>query len=173
MLILLEGPDGGGKTTLATELARRITGVTDIRHCSQLRRDPLDEYIGDLHMYLPGTGMNIIYDRHYMGELIYGPLYRDVSAVTPGIQFGIEQFLNHKGALLVLVTNHTDVLRQRCAEKGEDFLQVDDIYFVRMQYYEEFEESKIKFKKVVIDATSDDVDDIIWLANKIEKRVAV
>jgi len=170
MLILLEGPDGAGKTTLAYTLAHGIDHA-DIRHSSQLKRDPMDEYVGDLHMYIPGDGMHIIYDRHYLGELIYGPLYRGESKITPEMQSVIERWLNSRGALLVHVTHDVDTLRQRCRDKGEDFLQESDIYFVRKQFIEEVEESEIKFKMTVKDASPNDVADVLWLAQKLEERV--
>lgn len=171
MLCILEGPDGAGKSTLADALAQRI-GYVDMRHSSQLKRDPIAEYIGDLHMYKPGIGMHIIYDRHYLGELIYGPLYRGESRITPGMQIAIENYLNRQGALLVHVTHEVDVLRARCKELGESFLQESDIFFVHKQYIEEVDESKIRFKMTVKDATSEVINDIIWLAGKLEERVS-
>jgi thymidylate kinase len=171
MLIILEGPDGAGKSTLANKLALNTRGIVDIRHCSQLTRDPLDEYVDDLHMYVPNTGMNIIYDRHYLGELIYGPLYRDESKVDPIVQVVIEHRLNHLGALLVHVTHNVETLVQRCKDKGEDYLQEGDIYFVRQQFIEEVAEAGIRFKMTVVDAVARDVLDIVWLAQKLEERV--
>jgi len=172
MLVILEGPDGAGKTTLAQKIAFSVHGVTDIRHCSQLRRNPMAEYVEDLHMYVPGTGMNIVYDRHYLGELTYGPLYRGISQVSPSIKTAIEYRLNKLGALLVHVTHDLPTLIERCKDKGEDFLQEGDIYFVRQQFIEEVAESGIRFKAAVTDATGQDILDIIWLAQELEKRVS-
>jgi hypothetical protein len=170
MLILLEGPDGAGKTTLAQRLAFRMPGHADIRHCSQLKRDPMDEYSNDLHMYAPGTHMNIIYDRHYIGELIYGPLYRGESKIDAGIKAAIEFRLNNLGALLVHVTHDVETLVMRCKAKGEDYLQEGDIFFVRQQFIEEVAESGVEFKAAVTDATIIDITNIVWLARKLEER---
>jgi thymidylate kinase len=175
MLILLEGPDGGGKTTLANNLALAIDNVppqsVEIRHCGQPRLGPLDEYIRPLYNYIPGVGQHIIYDRHYLGELIYGPLYRGQSNIAADLKVIIERFLNQHGALLVHVTQDVATLVERCKDKNEDFLQEGDIYFVRQQFIEEVAESRIKFKVAVIDATNEDASDIIWLARKLEERV--
>lgn len=170
MLIILEGPDGAGKTTLAERLSNEIHGIVDVRHCGQPERGPIDEYIYPLMQYLPGYDDHIIYDRHYLGELVYGPLYREQSNIDIAMKWTIEEFLNQRGALLVHVTHEVDVLKQRCKDKNEDFLNESDVFFCHQQFIEEVAESGIRFKMTVKDAGIEDIRDIVWLAHQLELR---
>lgn len=81
MFIALEGPDGAGKSTLAQAIADATPG-TEIVHFSQLKQNPLDEYVYALEDYSPGKGGNLVTDRWHIGEDIYGPLYRGESGMT-------------------------------------------------------------------------------------------
>ena len=170
MLIILEGPDGAGKTTLANALSEKLGGV-EIRHCGPLTQPPLDEYVRDLYdYYVRGTG-DIIYDRHYMGELIYGPLYRGKSQIDFPTRYAIETFLNMCGALLVHVTNDLKTLRKRCELRGEDFLKPEDIEHVRAMYYEEMLHAQVRFKITTTGTDKDTVEDILWLASNMEYKL--
>lgn len=126
--IILEGTDGAGKTTLAEavrqELVRRFPNdKVEYRHASQLTRDPLDEYALDIELYWPGQGKHIIADRWHWGETIYGPLYRDESALTTAGFRWVELFLAARGATTWHVSASLETIQKRLAVRGEDYLQ--------------------------------------------------
>lgn len=138
MLIIVEGPDCAGKTTLverlAEQLVKREGELLELRHCGPLRKPALEEYELRLDDYVPGTDRNIIYDRFHLGEAIYGPLKRGESQMTREMWLHIELNLASKGALLVLVDTDNETLLERAASRGEDFvspaelLEVADVY---------------------------------------------
>lgn len=130
MLILLEGVDGSGKSTLAGRLSRAVEA--EIRHSGPLTRHPLIEYELDLRDYR--VGRDVVYDRHYLGELIYGPLYRGASAIDLAMRRHIELFLASRGALLVHLSPPLEVIEKRLADRGEDFLQSHHIEHVWSEY---------------------------------------
>jgi thymidylate kinase len=172
MLIILEGPDGAGKTTLAQRIGAASLLNVEIRHCGPILGTPAEEYVMPLHAYIPNTGQNIVYDRHFLGELVYGPMYRDESKIKDVDQYVIESFLNRHGALMVLVTGEESVLQSRCKARGETFIKLDDIPKLKKRYMQEFEESNITWKWLCVDDPStEDVTNIVWLAQQIEKRV--
>lgn len=81
--VIVEGPDGGGKSTLIRELAQQ-TGVPIAERASRSETGPIESlfnwYAADLA--LPPTAR--IYDRHpLISEPIYAPIARGVEPQTP------------------------------------------------------------------------------------------
>lgn len=73
MIIILEGPDGAGKTTLAQQLATAF-GLT-VHH-----EGPPPQNVSMLQHYGrildDARGKNVVFDRLYVGERVYGPIVR-------------------------------------------------------------------------------------------------
>ncbi len=126
--IALEGVDGAGKSTVAdaveAEINKRFPGEPVTRlHSSQLERDPLDEYALDFESYVPGGGKHIIADRLHYGELIYGPLYRDESALDRAGFRWVEMYLQARGATVWHVSAALETVENRLRLRGEDYLE--------------------------------------------------
>lgn len=138
MLIILEGVDGGGKSTLAQLLYERLRNDLGCRVLTrgQPKATPLEEYILDLDTYEPGSGEHVVCDRWHVGEMVYGPLYRSASRVGPVEDLYIEMFLRAKGALVVLCHEDTDTITARLRSRGEDFLQHEHVEHVQEWYLE-------------------------------------
>lgn len=81
MLIILEGPDGAGKSTLANQLK-------DVLRAEVIAHGP---YLGEaniFHRYLDPMGKmygnrsrSYIFDRSWLSEQVYGPLMRNVDRI--------------------------------------------------------------------------------------------
>ena len=143
MLIVLEGIDGAGKTTLAEELAEQFAAThphftTEILHRGPLKPevDPLDEYENSLTYNAANLTKLVICDRWYLSEMIYGPLYRGRSRVDEFRWAHIEKFLQARGAVKLLVSAPLSVIEERLAARGEDFLNSEDRKFVHAKYLE-------------------------------------
>lgn len=77
--IIIEGPDGAGKTTLARQLCH------DLRMAYH-HEGPPPVSTSVLHHYaalLANTKRPTVFDRFHLGELVYGPLLRGVSGLNP------------------------------------------------------------------------------------------
>ena len=127
MLIVLEGPDGAGKTTLAEALMAGFyrkwqSGTFKVEHRGPLRLnvDPVDEYT--LPDYDPTDKTNLVVcDRWHLSEAVYGPIYRGASRVDLGFH---EKWLDDRGALKLYVTAPLGVLMTRVYERGDDYIEV-------------------------------------------------
>ena len=133
MLIIVEGTDGTGKTTLIGELRELLEergGAVEVLHRGPPQEHPLVEYEDALHGYVPGAGQHVLCDRWHLGELVYAPLYRDGSEL--GGQRGagrrhVELFLQSRGALLVHLTADEDEVHRRLDVRGEDYLKREHV----------------------------------------------
>ena len=104
MIIILEGCDRTGKTTLAEEL-KRLTGGTVI-HASKPTSPPLEEYLSPLIDYRPGSGETIILDRWHWGEWVWPKIFKRESEMTWKLLKSIDKQLAAIGAMTVYCARH-------------------------------------------------------------------
>lgn len=74
-VIVTEGPDGGGKTTLARWLEKKHGFRYEHEGPLPSEGNLLDYYGQKLHDYLNWAGI-VVMDRAWLGEMIYGPMAR-------------------------------------------------------------------------------------------------
>lgn len=118
MLIILEGVDRSGKSTLAkmiTDLLRRLHPAdrVELLRAGPPVKHPLDEYERPLFHYRPGSGHHIICDRWHIGERVYPSVFGRKTALTNAGTSHIEAFLRSRGALLVYLHAAPSVLDAR------------------------------------------------------------
>lgn len=122
MLIIFEGCDGTGKTTLANKVAEELPlEATRLLHRGVPTRSPIEEYTDLEGPY--DQSHHVICDRWHWGELVYGPLYRDRSELGLAGLREVEDFLRPLGAIVVWLREDPQVIRRRLADRGESYLQ--------------------------------------------------
>jgi len=121
-LFVAEGCDGSGKTRLIGDIAHVMPDNVTTLHRGPLKRDPMLEYVGDLMSYLPGKSPSILCDRWHLGEMVYGPLYRGESKITPAMNLFIDLFLDSRGACRMWMDTPYEIVSKRLSDRGEDFL---------------------------------------------------
>lgn len=150
-LILLEGVDGGGKSTLADRIADTFTFLTEdepeppalIRihkgkptpglDAFQEYELPLERF--DLRDLVRSKRDLVIMDRWAAGEIPYGNLYRGSSRLDDAGMLHVEMTLSAFGAVKVLVQpEDVDIVKMRLRERGEDFLQPQHVNQVHRWY---------------------------------------
>jgi hypothetical protein len=77
-VVILEGPDGGGKTTLAKKLVER--GFDYKHEGPPTKKNVIDYYKIKINDALNTKG-DTVFDRLWLGERVYGPICRDEDKV--------------------------------------------------------------------------------------------
>lgn len=137
MLIIVEGVDGAGKSTLVRRLAQTITTTTgdavQILHRGPPELHPIDEYERPLWSYRPGSG-HIIADRWHLGELVYPQVVGRTTKLDAGTLRHIELLLASRGASVIHVTAELNVLRDRLVARGDDLITPDMLAEIKIRY---------------------------------------
>ena len=126
MLIILEGVDGAGKSTLVEAIEEQVPGI-ETMHRGQIKRSPLVEYEAGLNHYRPGTGHDIVCDRWHIGELIYGPMLRGESKLSSASLEHIELYTASRGALKSWVQTPLPIVQERIGSRGDELISDDKI----------------------------------------------
>lgn len=126
-MIILEGVDGSGKTTLAQAVVDRLTQVrpsdeVEVWHKRPPKVHPLDEYETPLLRYRPGTGHHIVCDRWHVGEWVYPLVLGRESVMDVAVWRHIEMFLRSRGAVVVYTDPGLPELEKVLRERGDDFV---------------------------------------------------
>lgn len=170
MLLLLEGTDATGKTTLARDLCARLENPCYYHRGRPDGTHPLTLYELALDWYMPGRG-HVVCDRWHLGGQVYGPLKRGMPDLTPAEHWHIEQYLLKAGALLVLTEapNH-GALRQRLERRGDDFISPDEALTCTAMFRRAWAGSALV--RVTFRPGVDNPTDLLAIADTLERGVA-
>lgn len=125
MLIIVEGPDGVGKTTFVAGLQAYMQKVRSTERTEIMRRGvptqhPLDEYVVPLVEYKPTMKWHVITDRWHVGEWVYPAILQRKTQSDRTVWYYIEMFLQSRGALVVYLDDKDEHIAQRVRERGDD-----------------------------------------------------
>jgi len=135
MIIIIEGPDGGGKTTLANKIHQQSN--YPIIHRSKPENQDEKDMMAEMYIETIKRYKNAIFDRCWYSELAYGPVMRDTSVISIHQMYAFEKRLTKVGALLIYCTGSKRELWARCKRRGEDYIVDKDKF---NQIYDKFEE---------------------------------
>lgn len=121
MVIIIEGPDGSGKTTLANKIAKQ-TGYI-LLHRTQPKSEEEKKNMMTEYLQVIKAGKNVVMDRCWYSEMVYGPVMRDNSVISYPEMYELEKLLCRKGGLIIYCTDKPDVLWRRCQERGEEYIK--------------------------------------------------
>lgn len=148
MFILLEGPDGAGKTTIAKELQARLNAI--YIHNGPA---PVGEAFKQWNAVvdLARKGATVICDRLHWGDAVYAERFRpEVGRALNSAQFGyLESEINRCGGTIVHVTADLPTLVERY--DGE-YIEIDDISAI-MHSYARLDASTQTFSHLQINTT--------------------
>lgn len=144
MLIIIEGPDRTGKTTLAKHLQE--TFCLDYIHCSKPKTDnPYLEYLELIDSIKKPT----VIDRVYFSEFVYGNLWRGKCGFSDKQFEDLDfKYMEKFGYVFVIHADApTETIKQRCIECGEDLLKFKEIDKCRELFDTIIERTKIPVVK--------------------------
>lgn len=131
MIIVLEGPDGCGKSTLAHQLDEELTkqghDTVVLKFGQPTLECPFEEYEKTLYPHIE-AGKTIICDRLHLGERVYGPLLRGHDRLGNDAAWRhVELFLAAHNALVVFPTTPYSELKQRLQRRGDDLISLEQL----------------------------------------------
>lgn len=116
MLIIIEGADKTGKTTLANAIVDKF-GCKYV-HFGKPKKHPATEYAEYALSISPKD--NLVLDRFYLGELVYGPLLRGKAGIND-VEFAtLERILRTKQAILIQTITDSALANKRLKVSTQD-----------------------------------------------------
>lgn len=108
-MLIIEGTDIVGKTTLAKKLTHELSSFGHIySHFTRLP-DNFDRYWG----YIEHARPNIVQDRFHMSELVYASARRDSTSLDDETYRLVDAYLRNFGSYTVVITATEELLKSR------------------------------------------------------------
>jgi thymidylate kinase len=135
MLYFLEGPDGAGKSNLAKRLSEQ-TGF-EIRHFSYPKTAYKKHFMFETYSDFIHENHNVIVDRCWYSEMVYGPLVRTGSAINKHEMYELEKLvISEGGGIIIHCTDSIAKLWCRFRKRGDDYIpdDFDLLYDIKRNY---------------------------------------
>lgn len=178
MLIVIEGTDASGKTTLVSEIQKQLNDLfpnnVEFFHKSKpeemTRRWVLKDYVTSVENF-DWTKKIAVADRWHWGEVTYAPLKRPESSSDGYGLLGVagwrwvELFLSSRGASQVWLYQPLEVIQKRLSTRGDDYVSVDELDSILSQYRKAASQTATEFTVFYPDENS--LNDVPSIASKI------
>lgn len=142
MVVISEGVDCAGKSTI-NELLQEIIRHTFLIHTSAPPKGSPPEYYKNLLLnsipFIKSLRQPVIIDRFHVGESVYGKVFRGYELNTREI----EPLLRDLNAKQVYVTAATEVIVKRLKERGDWYVEEEDIQPILDGYEAELKNSNL------------------------------
>jgi thymidylate kinase len=125
MIYIVEGCDGTGKTTLAATLSRRHN--MPIIHFDRPRTVEEFDDMFDMYIDFLQSNDNVILDRCWYSERVYGPLLRGKEAITLNQQHMLEHLVIEKGGQVCYCYDNLKTITERINKRGDDHIKLEHI----------------------------------------------
>ena len=146
VLCVLEGPDGGGKSTIARELESAWLAMRPHHRAMVVHTGPPDPYDQCAYEeYELGLDAKrdevlsdhtlVILDRWHVGDTVYARYRPDAkSRLTPEGMDHVEMSLSSLGALKVMVLPPFHIVNTRVHNDGDDYISLADLQRIHDEY---------------------------------------
>ena len=124
MFIILEGPDGAGKTTLIEKLVFQFPNSKYLHF--GVPEDPDKQYEMYLHAIETAGKYSdiIILDRCWYSDRVYAPIMRGTEGVSLTTSRKLDAaIITYGGGMVIYCTAPIDVLWERGQTRGEDYVK--------------------------------------------------
>lgn len=138
MIIILEGPDGGGKTHLARQIQAKFSNVEYHHEGPPPKHLDILEHLGYvLDRY---RGKNVVIDRYALGERVYGPIVRGHDGLGDEGWKLIKRLMRGVGAMEVLCLPPYEVCHKNWSSGREEM-------FKKLEHFQRFYAKYVEFKE--------------------------
>jgi hypothetical protein len=136
VLIIVEGPDGSGKSTFVERLTEAVYRGehVNVLHARPPKDHPLDEYETPLLGYRPGRATHVICDRWHWGESIYPQVLGRPTQYDLAVRRHVELFLLSRGAVVVHLTTPWTQAAARVTQRGDNLVHPSQVYRLWLEY---------------------------------------
>ncbi len=122
-MIIIEGQNGTGKTTLCHELEKQF----NLQYLKIIKNAQTDTSKLNYKFYIENSTnlpQNILFDRFHFGEVVY-PILKNDGRQQLKIyqQHAIERILNNRGALIIWCQASKEFIKTAFEKRGEDFIE--------------------------------------------------
>lgn len=147
LIIMLEGPDGAGKSTLATKIeqtAISLVGVNGVRKVHADRPKPLEDYLEYFVDIITKACIDnvdiLIFDRSWYSEIVYAEAMRRTPVLDIANARALDQFVKSHGDGFILFCDAADdvLVTRAFKERGEDFVNELQLRYAAASYRELF-----------------------------------
>lgn len=125
MIIIVEGPDGAGKTTRINQLLESHPGSSYQHFSNPKTPQEADDYWQVYAKAIKDTDPNkvAIFDRSWYSDRVYGPIFRErMEMLDLHVEMLEALVYKHGGGFVIYCTAPTKLLWKRCQERGEKFV---------------------------------------------------
>lgn len=140
-MLVLEGPDGGGKTTLLNKLERKYPYIPQAPRFSTSVDGPVDNLgLRVMQDMLSWDSRDLhVYDRHpFISELIYGPIVRgEVKGGIDGQEFMGMRSKFMRQSLVILCLPQFDTVVKNIRDNSDD--QMSGVVFNIKAIYDKYQ----------------------------------
>ena len=128
MKIIVDGPDGAGKSTLIKKLVKIYK--CDILQMTEFGSKKVDDYVNKTNLD------NVIWDRSFISEKVYPKYFNRISNLSDLSFLRLINRFRNTGGVILIITNSPEILKKRLKLRGEyDFL-IDHISEINKDYVE-------------------------------------
>lgn len=145
MIILLEGPDCAGKTTLSKQLTKILGNTIEIKNTYIKHRDQEEADLELVKEALEHSkeGKHVIIDRLHVSEWIYGDIFRGTGySMGTGLEL---EFILNPIKIMCLPSKKTVLEKFAVRKNKEMFNTVDEVYDQYAGFYLMNEDSWTKY----------------------------
>jgi broad-specificity NMP kinase len=159
MVVILEGADLVGKTTLAKALSLRLsipqTSIWIDLNCPQPAVISVSK---TLRMVIQALQPDIIFDRSFLSEWVYSKLKgRDDTYINDLIA----EWGKVNNLLLIILYANDDVLKKRFEVRGDSHFSINDILQANILYQGLYNKVNNQITSVLIDVSESTVEQIV------------
>ena len=160
MMIIVEGPDGTGKTTLCKKIAEKYS-IKYYKESLSYQERLSPDYDGYFHYF---ELVNMIYhskekmvcDRLHLGEFVNPLIYKDGRRPLTIKEINEIEFSVQDEAILISTTSNDDFIYNSLQNRGDDVAKTENVRYMKFLYDHITELSNIK-NKIIWDP-SEDID---------------